>query len=288
MLDACALPLRTVWPEAGLRHALSGVYLPGQYLSRVKRPGTRYIVRGIVQEDFALWVFCSIGLAALPVLHVLGLTLLAVSFWSIYELGYVDNDRIAARFEADPKLSAAFHDAPVATPRFLPWIWAFATGAGALFVLRWPDHPAPTDFAAWGAVLLATHGWFLMYNRFDKGTRVWLFAGLQFARGAAFAALVAIPLVGAIAIGAHVLAKWVPYCFYRLGGKDWPDEPVNLIRLLFFAVLAPLLCAAHGFSALLNWTTLGLLAWMLFRARREIAAAWNAASRLDRVGPGAT
>jgi hypothetical protein len=281
LLDACALPLRTVWPEAGLRHALSGVYLPGQYLSRVKRPGTRYIVRGIVQEDFALWVLSSIGLALLPLLHVVGLTLLAISFWSIYELGYVDNDRMAARFEADPKLSAAFHDAPVATPRLLPWLWASAAGVVAIVLLRWPQQPLPIDFAAWTAVLLATHGWFMMYNRFDKGTRVWMFAGLQFARGAAFTALVAIPPVATIAIGAHVLAKWVPYCFYRLGGRDWPDAPVHLIRLLFFAVLAPLLGAASGFSALLNWTTGALLAWMVFRARREIATAWRGVMRID-------
>jgi len=264
-----------------LRHALSGVYLPGQYLSRVKRPGTRYIVRGIVQEDFALWVLSSIGLALFPFLHLVGLALLAISFWSIYELGYVDNDRIAARYEADPKLSAAFHEAPVATPRVLPWIWASASGAPAIALLRWPEQPLPGDFATWAAVLLATHGWFLMYNRFDKGTRVWMFAGLQFARGAAFTTLVAIPLVGTIAIGAHVLAKWVPYCFYRLGGRDWPDAPVHLIRLLFFAVLVPLLGAAHGFAALLSWTTLGLLAWMVFRARTEIVAAWHAATRLD-------
>jgi hypothetical protein len=286
LLDACARPLRTVWPEARLRKALSGVYLPGQYLSQVKRPGTRYIVRGILQEDFALWILTSFALATFPFLHVVGLTLLLISFWAIYELGYVDNDLIAAKFETDPKLSAAFHDSPVATPRWLPWIWAVVCGAAAAFVLRWPLIPPATDFAAWGAVLLGTYGWFRMYNRFDKGTRVWMFAGLQFARGAAFVALVSIGPLGAVAIGAHVLAKWVPYCVYRLSGKDWPDAPVNLIRLLFFTVLAALLVTAHGIQALFNWTALALLAWMLYRARQEIAAAWHTATRLDRIGPG--
>ena len=99
----------------------------------------------------------------------------------------------------------------------------------------------------WAAVLLATHGWFHLYNRFDKGTRVWMFAGLQFARTAAFVALVPIAPIGAAAIGAHVLAKWVPYCVYRIGGKDWPEAPVHLIRLLFFVVLALLLGMSQGF-----------------------------------------
>lgn len=283
LLDACARPLRAVWPEARHRHALSGVYLPGQYLTHVKRPGARYIVRGILQEDFAFWVLSSIALAALPVLHVLGLLFLLVSFWAIYERGYVDNDLIAARFEADPKLSSAFLDSPVATPRWQPWIWAFVCGAIAIVLLRWPGAPVPTDFAAWAAVLLATHGWFTMYNRFDKGMRVWMFAGLQFARSAAFVALVPIGLIGAVALGAHVLAKWVPYYVYRLGGKEWPEAPFHLIRLLFFLVLALLLGFSQGISSLLSGTALTLLAWNLFRARQELAAALTAAKRLDRT-----
>jgi hypothetical protein len=283
LLNACARPLRTVWPEAHHRHALSGVYMPGQYLTHVKRPGARYIVRSILQEDFAIWVLASIALAALPLLHVLGLLFLLVSFWAIYERGYVDNDLVAARFEVEPKLSAAFLASPVATPRWQPWIWAFACGAIAIVLLRWPATPVPTDFAAWAAVLLATHGGFTMYNRFDKGTRVWMFAGLQFARSTAFVALVPIGVIGAVAIGAHVLAKWVPYCVYRLGGKDWPDAPFHLIRLLFFVVLALLVEFSEGLSAVLSGTALSFLAWNLFRARKELAAALTGARRLDRT-----
>jgi hypothetical protein len=285
LLDACACPLRTVWPEARHHHALSTVYLPGQYLSQVKRPGARYIVRSILQEDFALWVLSSIALAALPATHALGLLFLLVSFWAIYECGYVDNDLIAARFEKNPKLSAAFLDSPVATPRWQPWIWAFVCGAIAIVLLRWPEIPVPMDFVAWVAVLLATHGWFILYNRFDKGARVWMFAGLQFARSAAFVALVPIGLIGAIALGAHVLAKWVPYYVYRLHGKDWPEAPFHLIRLLFFIVLSLMLVFSQGLSSLLTWTALALLVWNLFRARQELATALMAAKRLDRSDP---
>ncbi|MDP3824813.1 MAG: hypothetical protein Q8R33_25355 [Burkholderiales bacterium] len=288
LLDACARPLRAVWPEARHRHALSGVYLPGQYLTHVKRPGARYIVRGILQEDFAFWVLSSIALAALPLPHFFGLLFLLVSFWSVYERGYVDNDLIAARFEEKPKLSAAFRDSPVATPRWQPWGWALATGAVGVALLRWPAAWSPTHFAIWFAVLLATHVWFTLYNRFDKGTRVWLFMGLQFARSAAFVALVPILPIGAAALGAHVLAKWVPYHVYRLGGKEWPEAPFHLIRLLFFVVLALLLGFAAGLPAVLNWTALALLGWNLFRARQELSVAWRSATRLDRNATGPT
>jgi hypothetical protein len=281
LLDACTRPLRAVWPEARCQLALSGVYLPGQYLSRVKRPGTRYIVRGILQEDFAFWILSSVALAAVPVAHVCGLLILLVSFWCIYERGYVDNDLVAAAHESDPKLDAAFHGSAVATPRWLPWVWAVACGAGGIAVLRWPARPAVTDGVAWLAVLVATHGWFTLYNRFDKASRVWLFAGLQFARAAAFVALVPVSPVGAAGLGAHVVARWVPYYVYRLGGREWPEAPFHLIRLLFFVVLTAFLALSNGLTAVLNGTALALLAWNVFRARDELVTALRAARRLD-------
>jgi hypothetical protein len=262
---------------------LRNVYLPGQYLVHVKRPGANYIVRGILQEDFAFWVLSSIALAALPWSHVLGLLFLLGSFWTIYERGYVDNDEIAARFEAEPKLSPAFVDAPVATPRVAPWLWAFALGGVALGLLRWPTPPTAADAAMWIGVLVATHLWFRLYNRLDKATRVWLFAGLQFARSAAFVALVPILPIGAAALGAHVLAKWVPYYVYRLGHQAWPDETFHVSRLLFFIVLAAMLGLSEGAGALLNYTALALLAWNGYRARQELSLVLGAAHRLDRT-----
>ena len=225
----------------------------------------------------------SIAFAGQPALHVLGLLFLLVSFWAIYERGYVDNDLIAARFEKAPKLSAAFQDSPVATPYWQPWIWALVCGGIAIFLLRWPAPVDPLDGVKWIALLLATHVWFVLYNRFDKATRVWLFCGLQFARSAAFIVLVPIALIGVAAIGAHVLAKWVPYYVYRLGGKDWPDTPFHITRLLFFIVLGLLIAFEQGFSILLTWTAAALLAWNLYRARQELKTAYKTASRLDRA-----
>ena len=123
LLAACEVPLRTVWPEARHRTALSHVYLPGQYLTLVTRPGARYIVRGILQEDFAFWVLSTVGLAPHMATHVLGLLALLVSFWAIYEQGYVDNDRIAHRFEAAPRLTPEFHTSALSTAWWLPWTW---------------------------------------------------------------------------------------------------------------------------------------------------------------------
>ncbi len=119
LLAASAVPLRVIWPQARFRPAHSGVYLPGQYISQVKHRGERYLFRGILQEDFALWVLASLTFTQ-PLLHIVGLLFLLLSFWAIYERGYVDNDSIAARFEREPALSKAYFESPVATPRAMP------------------------------------------------------------------------------------------------------------------------------------------------------------------------
>jgi hypothetical protein len=283
LLRACAVPLRKVWPEARFRPALSGHYLPGQYLSQVKRPGERYITHGILQEDFALWVLSSVMLAPRLVPQVAALLFLLLSFWAIYERGYVDNDRIAARFEPDPRLSDAFREGFTATPRSAPWVWAAVSGAIGVTILHgFGSRQAIAAFGVWSAVLVGTYGAFWIYNRFDKSTRVWLYPGLQVARSAAFVALVPINLIGAVAISAHVLAKWVPYSVYR-AQDAWPDSSHLMTRLLFFVVLLVLIAFALGFSSIWTWSTALLLAWNLIRARHELVAILLGASRLDRA-----
>jgi glycosyltransferase involved in cell wall biosynthesis len=281
LLQQCARPLRTVWPEARFRRALSKIYLPGEYLSHVKRPGARYIMRGILQEDFAFWVLSSVGLAMHPFTHIVGLLLLITSFWAVYERGYVDNDLIAAHYERDPKLTPEYWNAPVATPMLLPWVWAAGAGALALLLLQPAIGGFAFNFGKWAAALVATYLCFKLYNRLDKTTRVWLYPALQFARSAAFTVIVPISPIAAAALGAHVVSRWVPYHLYRLGATRWPSAQPALIRLLAFLVLALLIGRSLGAAAYLNWTALALLLWILFGARREILAVVKAARRLD-------
>ncbi|MDE2252096.1 MAG: hypothetical protein KGL25_11915, partial [Gammaproteobacteria bacterium] len=281
LLAACAHPLHVVWPGARYVPALGSVYLPGEYLARVKRPGERYVLRGVLQDDFAYWVLSSIALAAHPLFHGAGLLLLLLSFWTIYERGYVDNDIAARAYEHDPKLSPEFFSSAVATPTLRPWLWAAALGAAGIYVLRWPDLPRPADGLRWAALLAGTYGWFRLYNRMDKGSRVWMFSVLQLARGAAFVVLVPVPLIGVAALVAHVVARWIPYYVYRLGGKGWPELQPPLIRLMFFVLLALLLAVVDGPSLIMNYTALALLLWTAFRARHDLVLAARSARRID-------
>jgi hypothetical protein len=281
LLQGCARPLRTLWPQAHYRRALGDVYLPGEYISKIKRAGERSIFRGVLQEDFAFWLLSSIGLSTNGVTHLVGLLLLLLSFWTIYERGYVDNDLVASRYEDDPKLSANFGIVAVATPAVQPWIWALIAGAAGVAVLQ-PDRMAfVVHFAGWVAILISSYACFVFYNRMDKMSRVWLYPLLQLARSAAFTVVVPIEPVGAAALGAHVLSRWVPYQIYRLSAR-WPKVRPELVRLISFVLLSLTIVGALGLSILLTWTALALLLWNVFRARRDIYAVFSSARRLDK------
>lgn len=277
LLQACRLPLLTTWPEAQYRPALSHVYLPGEYTSHVKRPGEHYLRRALLQEDLPVWILASLSLAVSPWTHILGLFCLLGSFWTIYELGYVDNDLMAHKLETDPALSNTYHQRLVATPTWTPWIWAAALGAAGTWLVRWPGSATWVDLASWSAVLLLTFGWFHLYNRCNKTSRIWMFPGLQFARAAAFTTLVPIVPVGAMAIAALVLSRWIPYYLYRLAGAGWPlRAQFDLAKVLIFLLLCASLAISNGWRSVINWTALALLLWSLYRARLELIAAVKA------------
>jgi hypothetical protein len=269
LLAKCGRPLLTCWPEADYHRAFERVYIPGEYISRIKRPGERYIWGNVIQEDFAHWVLSSVALAAYPLQLTVSLGLLLASFWIVYERAYVDNDWAAVNLESDGKLSQRFWASRVATPAVQPWLWAAAIGAAAVYGLG-PPAAVPVNFAKWLAVLIGTYCVFKLYNRVDKSSRTWLYVVLQFARATAFVALVAIVPVGAAALGSMALSRWVPYYLYRRGRGEWPQLDVSVIRLVFFVVLAALLGMSLGSRVVLNWTAAALLAWNVFRARREL------------------
>jgi hypothetical protein len=280
LLRKCVRPLRVVWPEARYVAAFSDTYIPGLYLARVKRPGMKYIQRAIVRDDLAIWFLASVALAADPLTHAAVLALLALSFWATYECGYVDNDRIGAKYEKDPTLTKAFYENPVRVSTVQAWIWAAVAGAAGLLMLRWPAWPSAWDVTAWSGVLLVTFLTFRLYNRSDKQSRIWLFAVLQLMRAAAFVVVVPVTTIGMIAVCAHALARWVPYYLLRVTGTKWRNGEFASTRLLFFIVLSLMFAVNLGWSLLWSLTAAALLGWFLFKGRKELVQIYRNAHRI--------
>ncbi|MEM7326725.1 MAG: hypothetical protein AAF531_26805 [Actinomycetota bacterium] len=283
LLDASALPMLVTWPEAGPGETFHRVYYPGRYLTKVKRPGSRYM-RKIFKEDIALWILSTIWVAANPITDTIGLLLLALSFWAVYETGYVDNDLVADRYEDEPALTEEFRKRMVTYPPWVPLAWSGVLGLLGLLVLRIPDLPSTADCLLWALVLWVSVGVFRIYNRLDKGTRVLLFPVLQLLRTAAFIVVVPTVAIAILAIAIHVIMRWVSYYVYRTVPGGWPGSADMLVvRVVVFVSLGTLLISQQDdWSELWSATTLSLLAWHLFLARREIPAAIRNAHRIDR------
>jgi phosphoserine phosphatase len=282
LLRACHMPLRTRWPQAIYERALSDTYFPGEYISRVKHPGERYIFRAILQEEFALWILTSIGLAHNPLSQIIGLLFLLLSFWAIYERGYIDNDVVAARYELDPKLTSTFSAEWERNTRVQPWIWAALSGAAGVWTLRPSAATFPFYFASWMALLCLVYLCFVFYNRLNKQTRVWLYPFLQMGRTASFTIVSSIEPIGLAALSAHVFSRWLPYLIYRLTkSRDWPEARIGLVRLVSFILFSMLVAASLGPSAILTWCALGLLLWNVYRAKVDLYEVYASAHRID-------
>lgn len=281
ILEQCKLPLRVIWPAAHFAEAFNSKYLPGQYLAKIKRPGQQYIYRVILREDFVFWVLSSIQMAFYPITHIFGLAFLLLSFWTIYEWGYMDNDRIGAQYEKKPNLSKEYSTNQVKFSTPWAWAWSAASGIIGLLIVRWPERPTIEDLFAWTCVLLVTYYCFFLYNRLNKLSRIWLYAALRFLRIAAFAVIVPIPVVGAAAICAYTLSRWVPYMHYRVAGNNWNEEGIHITWLLFFSIICVMFGHVLGWNILFTPTTFGLLCWYIVKARHELYDIFSAAHRID-------
>lgn len=282
LLAAGRIPMRVEWPEAGPGETFNRLYYPGRYLTKVKRPGSRY-VRKILKEDIALWILATVWVAENPITDSIGLLLLALSFWAIYETGYVDNDLVAEEHEEDPALTKEFRQRKVSFPPRAPFLWATVSGLLGLVVLRMPNLPSLLDLLLWALVLWFSLGIFRIYNRLDKGTRILLFPILQLLRTAAFIVVVPTVPLAILAITIHVIMRWASYYVYRTVPGGWPGgADLLVVRLVVFVALGLVLISQQSWSELWSLTTLSLLAWHLFLARSALPEAIRKAHRIDR------
>ena len=113
-----------------------------------------------------------------------------------------------------------------------------------------------------------------------------MFAILQLLRSCAFALVAPVHPAAAMALGAHVISKWMPYYVYRdqPAGK-WPEMPVHLVRLLIFFLLTVIVMTIETDADLFNMTAAALTLWMIVRARRDLMAFYQGAGAVNQRVP---
>ena len=284
LLERCRTPLLVRWPKAEYRPALSDAYVPFLYTQRGKRPGEKYMLYGVLLEDVVLLSLALAWTMPAPLAGTLGLLLLHLSFWTIYEIGYAENDTLAIRREAAPKV---WEEAGPYAARIRPVQagWAAlilgAAGAGLLVAFNTPSLHFSTRierswplFAAvlgtWIGYLACARGAYWLYNRLEVGARGYFYVVLQLFRTLGYAVLLDLNAAGAAILLSLVLARWVKYLVYRDLGVTMSEDQ-RFLTLLLFLVLACSGIAVEG-SDFLGFQILVALVWLATYAHRRLRA----------------
>jgi hypothetical protein len=258
ILQCCAIPCLTRWRASTYRRAFRQIYLPGDYLLHVKRPRVPAVTRLLVTDDLLWWLLISLTSRPFSLLALLGAGLLFFSFWSVYEIGYWENDVCALKFESDPVYTPEFLTFDTAHFELKAWVSALILGLAGTCLLG--------GLVKWFALLLALRGLYYVYNRISKPARIWLYLPLQAFRSLSLAAVMPLGAAGIIAGLAQILARWQGYIVYRrVQGAAWRDQPT---RALQWALLLAGLALAHPFTQLQGW--LALVVWQALLARKEL------------------
>ncbi|HSP28292.1 MAG TPA: HAD family hydrolase [Ilumatobacteraceae bacterium] len=279
LLDRCAVPVLCTWPDA-LYEPTPRTYAPFAYTELYKRKGQRYVFHIILVGDVALWAIATTTVAPMgPLWHLTGLALLAVSFWCVYDIGYLENDRVAERYEDDPVVPD--RALPGRTYEMSAWLWALGTGVAGVAILR------PGEFAKgmalWLVLLLGLRLAYLLYNHLDKASRPIIYVVLQSLRLLAPLAVVPVASAGIIAL---LLCSWsraLQYATYRALRSGWVIVPHGLIDLTQL-VIAYIILGRIGVR-LEPVVMLAMVVWLGFLARGEVRQLLRGVHFVHRPGP---
>ena len=295
LLGVVKHPCLVVWPLAEYIPPFKNVYLPFFYLEKVKRVGENYTLKVISGDDIPLLLLAFSWQATHSLLHGIGIILLLISFWCVYELGYYENDYVAEKYEENPKLSITYHIYKEMMRTWQPWFWSLTFGVAGVAVLEKAQGiklflNAPfleTNFSSlnsvsvllpylyWAGFLLLLRLCFWIYNYLNKHTRTWLYLLLQSFRYYGFLAVTSTNLVGTSLLSSQILCRSVLYVAYRYSGRNadnWPKQvPEKLLRLLIFIfLLSAIAFGSQNFELWQNWQTWTIVAWCLIQGKGQI------------------
>jgi len=287
LLLSSAYPCLVVWQTSEYIPAMSDIYVPFIYIEKVKKPGEQYLLKTIIRDDLLILVMASSWLSSQPLLHIVSMTLLMFSFWCIYEIGYMENDLIAEKFEKSPQLTEKYQKYKQKINLWQPWIWSAILALPSILLLEFTKNNIDefiqldlttvlTDIGLWFGVLLLVRVTYWIYNRIDKKTRVWLFAFLQIYKCFGFLVITATNIIGAMLFASQVLSRWLPYIIYRYAKvEDWTANLghlfTNFFRLAIFTLL--LIAASLGnqdISLLISWQSLCVFSYCILRGRKQL------------------
>ncbi|MCF4166511.1 hypothetical protein L2U69_12730 [Zavarzinia compransoris] len=240
LLDAVRAPF-LIAPTGPRVVAEEGLYFPMRYTARAKY-GRFYVLYNSLLRELPMLALATWPERGPSPLWAVAVALLYASMLAIYEIGYFENDFVAAKHEARPVVqpeSSRFEGFSL-EPR--AWAWGGVLGLlGCLAAVADRDVFDGLGLALaagiWLAVLVVTRLLFHAYNTLPVQRRVLLYPVMQAAK--LFGMLLVLPghVFGAALLLAQVVAMWITYAIYRTGG-DKSAVPRDYARPVLFAIFA--------------------------------------------------
>ena len=287
LLSFVAKPCLIVWPEVETVHAMDEVYFPFFYIERVKRkPG--YLLKETLGNELFCLILASSCLSTHPIVHATSMTFFILSFWCIYEIGYMENDIVSEKFEKQPVLSDSYQRYKKRINLWQPWIWSAIFAIPGILLLEFSKEVISTvvntsfntfqlqsiaiDSICWLTLLIFVRLTYWIYNHIDKKTRIWLYPILQGCRYFGFLSVTTTNIIGVMIFTAQVISRWIPYMIYRYAQNSWSNwskDIIQLLRCLIFGLLiAAVTIGTHDISTLVNWQTCVIFTYCVYRGRR--------------------
>lgn len=269
------------------------IYIPLLYSEKVKRPERKYFLNNIIGEDFLILLLAFTYYSSHPWSNALGLFLLQISFWCIYELGYVENDIIGDKFEEKAVLSYNYNTFEYSFRLWQPWVWSLSLSTLGTIILN-RDLVVESKLLSqlafsqsnrhlfqvlqglllWVAFLVVLRVLFHIYNNLNKQSRIWFYLLLQTCRYCGYLVLLSTNFAGLLLLLSIILTRSIQYILYRyLGGKNssWPmDFPKYFFCLLIYLMFITVVAANdRDLSLIINYQVLLISIFCIARGSKH-------------------
>ena len=269
------------------------IYIPLLYSEKVKRPDKKYFLLTVLGEDFIILLLSFSFISPHPLSNAVGLFLLQIAFWCIYEIGYIENDILGEKFEDKAVLSYTYNSYEYSFQLWQPWVWAGilsvlgiailntdlaieGTNLGAtLFSDRnWEMFQISRGLIYWFAFLLSLRFLFHIYNHINKQSRVWFYLLLQACRYCGYLVLLTTNTIGLVLLVSKILTRSIQYVLYRYMGGKSNDWPIYFPRYFFYLLIYLLILGAiaaneRNLSLMLNYQVLAIVTFCLVRGAKH-------------------
>ena len=265
-------------------------YIPFFYSENIKRPNKKFILHTVLGEDLIILLLAFIYSSTYFWQNAISLFLLQISFWCIYELGYIENDLVGEKFEDKAVLSDNYSSRKYTFSWWQPWLWSFILSALGIITIKSIDinndyltflpfvsnnqFLLAEKYLLWIAFLVALRAIFYIYNHLNKQSRIWLYSLLQAFRYCGYLVLFTTNIIGLMLLISKILTRTMQYILYRyMGGKssNWPaDFPRYFFCLTIFLLLVCIIAAnERNVFLILNYQVMAIALFCIARGCKQ-------------------